>query len=301
MRILIFTLTFLFVSNNMQAQTIQFDSDRAALAFYGDVMINALDDENRILAGEQFAILLKSELSSEGSFEQALDDLKFISVQYPEDRSFRFISWQLKESNTKYAYKTYIQTADSKIQEFTNDKYISEDDVENTYSRNWPSQLVYKVKDTETADGKAYIVFSMRQVDAYNKVKVADVLTFDNGTATFGAPLFVKNADSERPRTYNRIVIMFGADANASLNYNPALEMIVYDNVIPQSGMMPGQGVSKYPDGSYQAYSFVEGKWNHIEKLYNEVMSEAPRPNPVSKKEGGVFGKKLGGTKKRNN
>jgi len=246
-------------------------------------------------------IVFKEEIAKESSFNNSLDSLKFIITQYSEDRSFRFISWQIKMSDDKYGYKTYLQTADSKVQEFTNDSYISEDDLEKTYSRNWPSQLVYKIKDTETPEGKAYIVFSMKQVDAYNKVKVADVLTFENGSAAFGAPIFVKNADSERPRRNNRVVIMFGADANASLNYNPTLEMIVHDNVIPQSGMMPGQGVSKYPDGSYQAYSFQSGSWNHIEKLYNEVMSEAPRPNPVTKKQGGVFGKKIGGSKKRNN
>lgn len=301
MRLLILTFSILYFAQFSVAQGLQFENKNAELAFFGDVMINALDAENRIIAGKQFATLFQDEIDSENSFNNSFDNLKFVITQYSEDRSFRFISWQIQMSDEKYGYKTYLQTADSKVQEFTNDSYISEDDLENTYSRNWPSQLVYKIKDTETAEGKAYIVFSMKQIDAYNKVKVADVLTFKNGTASFGAPIFVKNADSERPRKNNRVVIMFGADANASLNYNPTLEMIVHDNLIPQAGMMPGQGVSKYPDGSYQAYSFKGGNWNHIEKLYNEVMSEAPRPNPVTKKQGGVFGKKIGGTKKRNN
>lgn len=301
MKFLLFTLSIFCAAQVSFAQGIQFENKNAELAFYSDVMINAFDAKNRIIASKQFADLFEKEISSEGSFEKTFDESKSISIQYSEDRSLRFISWQVKESDTKYSYKTYLQTSDGTLQEFTNDSYISEDDLENTYSRNWPSQLIYKIKDTKTADGKAYIVFSMKQVDTYNKVKVADVLTLKDGSASFGSPIFVMNADSERPRKYNRIVMMFGADANASLNYNPGLEMIVYDNVIPQSGMMPGQGVSKYPDGSYQAYSFKEGKWNHIDKLYNEVMSEAPRPNPVNKKPGGgVFGKKIGGTKKKN-
>lgn len=300
MRILILVLSILSFAQLSFAQGINFESKNAALAFYGDVMINAMDAENRILAGEQFSLLFEELISAEGSFDNPLDDMKSISVQYPEDRTFRFISWQIKESDSKYTYKTYLQTADSKINYYTNDSYISEDDIDNIYSRNWPAQFVYKIKDTDTANGKAYIVFTMKQIDTYNKIKVADVLTFEDGTASFGAPIFIKKADSERPRKSNRIAIMFGADANVSLNYNPALEMIVHDNVIPQSGMMPGQGVSKYPDGSYQAYSFNEGAWNHIEKLYNEVMDEAPRPNPVTNKPGGIFGKKIGGTKKRN-
>jgi len=301
MRLLLFAFSFLYLTQGVVAQNIEFPSKTAELAFYGDVMINALDGENRVLAGNQFAALFETEINKEGSFDNTLEDLKFISTQYSEDRSLRFISWQIKESDSKYSYKTYLQSAEGVLQEFTNDSYISEDDTDKTYSRNWPAQLVYKIKDTKTANGKAYIVFSMKQADTYNKVKVADVMTIADGTAEFGAPIFIKNADSERPRKSNRVVIMFGADANVSLNYNPALEMIVHDNVIPQSGMMPGQGVSKYPDGSYQAYKYKEGNWNHIDKLYNEVMSEAPRPNPVTNKPGGVFGKKIGGDKKRGN
>jgi len=300
MKYLLFSFTLLFTTQYCFAQGIQFETRSAELAFYGDAMVNALDANNRMIAADQYSILFDEEISKEGSYENRFEAQKSISIQYAEDESLRFISWQVKESENEYSYKTYLQTADGKVQEFTNDSYISEDDAEDSYTRNWPSQLVYKIKDTETKNGKAYIVFSMKQVDAYNKVKVADVLTFENGSASFGHPLFVKNADSERPRKYNRVVMMFGADANASLNYNPALEMIVFDNVIPQSGMMPGQGVSKYPDGSYQAYRFKDGNWNHIDKLYNQVMDEAPRPNPVNKKPGGVFGKKIGGSKKKN-
>lgn len=297
--LLSFTVTLSVISFAF-SQDLSFADNSSALKFYGDVMINALEDDNRIMAGEQFAQIFDNEIKAEGSFDNSLEDLKFISVQYPEDRSFRFISWQLKESDSKFSYKTYLQTSDSKIQQFTNDGYVSVDDTDKTYSKNWPAQLVYKILDAGSSENKSYVVFGMKQVDQFNKIKVADVLTVKDGLASFGEPLFVKNADSERPRKSNRIVLTYGADANASLNYNPALAMIVHDNVIPQAGMMPGQGVSNYPDGSYQAYELKEGQWKHIDKLYNTTMSEAPRPNPVKKKEGGIFGKKSTAKKKRN-
>ena len=297
--LLVITITLSVLASAI-CQDISFEDNSRALKFYGDVMINALDDENRILAAEQFVQIFDQEINNDGSFDNSLEDLNFISVQYPADRSFRFISWQVKESESKYSYKTYLQTADSKIQQFTNDSYISVDDTENTYTRNWPSQLVYKIQESGTDNNRSYIVFGMKQVDQFNKIKVADVLKLEDGNALFGEPLFVKNAEGDRPRKSNRLVLTYGADANASLNYNPSLAMIVHDNVIPQAGMMPGQGVSNYPDGSYQAYELKEGQWNHIEKLYNTTMSEAPRPKPLDKKAGGIFGKKTAAKKKRN-
>ena len=138
--------------------------------------------------------------------------------------------------------------------------------------------------------GSEMCIRDRKQVDQFNKVKVADVLQVRTDGVSFGAPIFVLNAGSERPRKNNRIIIDYGADGNASLNYNPSLDLIVHDNVIPQSGMIPGQGVSNYPDGSYQAYKLENGQWNHIDKLYNTVMSEAPRPKPVKKKSKSIFG-----------
>lgn len=291
MRTLIFLFGFIIFASSSQAQSISFDDNQDALQFYGDVMINALDAENRIKAATLFQELFEKEYEDQASFDKPLDPLKFVSVQYPEDRSFRLISWQIEESESQYTYKTYLQTADGKLSKFSNDSDITDNDLETTYTRNWPAHLVYKIKDTQTKEGKVYVVFGMKQIDQFNKVKVADVLKLEDGNASFGLPIFVKNADSDRPRKSNRIVLTYGTDGNASLNFNPSLEMIVHDNVIPQSGMMPGQGISYYPDGSYQAYKLAEGQWSHIDKLYNTTLDEAPRPKPISDKSKGIFGK----------
>lgn len=293
MRYLISIVFFsLFTFSTLFSQGLTFEDDKEAMSFYGDVMINALDEANRIKAAEAFQTLFERRLSVENSFDTSLEDLKFISVQYPEDRSFRMLSWEIKESDSSFKYTTYVQTAESKVHKFTNNAYLSDNDLETTFTRNWPAHLVYKIKDTDTENGKSYIVFGMKQIDQYNKVKIADVLQITDDGISFGAPLFVKNAESERPRKSNRVILDYAVDGNASLNYNPSLELIVHDNVIPQAGMMPGQGVSNYPDGSYQAYKLEAGKWNHIEKLYNTIMSEAPRPKPLDKKSKSIFGDK---------
>ena len=292
MRTLFLTLAGVILASSisLSAQGLSFETNEDALAFYGDVMINALDAENRIIAEEAFQTLFEEEISKEGSFEKSLDALKFVSVQYPEDRSFRLISWQLQESESNYTYKTYLQTKEGKFNKFSNDADLTDNDVESTFTRNWPAHLIYKIKDTQTAESKAYIIFGMKQIDQFNKVKVADVLTFSDGNVSFGSPIFVQQADTDNPRKHNRIILSYGADGNASLNYNPSLEMIVHDNVIPQAGMIPGQGVSNYPDGSYQAYKLEGGTWNHIDKLYNQVLDEAPRPKPINRKSKSIFG-----------
>ncbi len=77
-----------------------------------------------------------------------------------------------------------------------------------------------------------------------------------------------------------------------TVNYNPGMEMIVFDNLIVKMSRIPGQGETLVPDGSYVGYVWENDIWNRIDKIATEVMDEAPRPQPILDKRKGkkIFG-----------
>ena len=64
-----------------------------------------------------------------------------------------------------------------------------------------------------------------------------------------------------------------------TLNYDKTLEVVLYDNLIPQSGLASDKQ-SMIPDGSYRGFEFKKGKWKSIKKMFNQKFSEAPLPVP---------------------
>ena len=93
-----------------------------------------------------------------------------------------------------------------------------------------------------------------------------------------------------------RIVKEYSSEASVRMNYDPLMEMVIFDHLITQNGPH-GEGPVNYPDGSYEGYKFEEGRWNYVEKVFDQVQDEAPRPFPVLEGEQKtIFGKdKKGG------
>ncbi len=42
-----------------------------------------------------------------------------------------------------------------------------------------------------------------------------------------------------------------------------------------------GEGPVQIPDGTYEAYRLNNGKWEYVEKVFDQILDEAPRPSPV--------------------
>jgi len=71
--------------------------------------------------------------------------------------------------------------------------------------------------------------------------------------------------------------------------------MIIYDHLITLYSEGPGKGAVPVPDGSYEAYVLKGKKWVYVDKVFNQVLDEAPRDRPVLE---GRKGKDLFGRKK---
>jgi len=272
-------LFFIFLSNFGNAQS----TLKEEIFFYGDVMLNAMDDANRVKAGEKFNSLFYEYV--EQNPQDSLGWLKWVSIQAPDDNAFRIITWELKKDEDNFAYFGYLQLQNGKgfvLEEEASD--YKDVEFESRGKEDWLGAVYYNILKVNETD---YILFGKNQLDKFENLKIAEVLSLEEEDPIFGKEIFQKGAD-----TKSRLVLRYADDASVSLNYNTSLGLIIFDHLIARMGRIEGQGSTFLPDGSYEGYVPQDGLWMYKEKLYDHVFEEAPRPNPVlDKKQKNIFGK----------
>ncbi len=236
--------------------------------------------EHRLQADAQIRTLLGEALSVDNAFSFPFAGLKGISIQYPQDSTFRIFTWQLYFSESDYRYGGFLQTnIDGSeiypLQDHSAEVRMPEYEVMNPDY--WYGAVYYNIKQAGKKKDRHYLLFGYDGYELFRKRKLVDVLVFKEGKPVFGAPLFEHGPGKVK----HRVVREYSAEVSTRLNYDDVMEMIMFDHLIGQNGPH-GEGLTYYPDGSYEAYKLERnGKWVHIEKVFDQVSEEAPRPSPI--------------------
>ena len=283
-------LLCVFSSTNAQENPIPPDPDpekgffeqmEDTLALLAFVIVNDSLEENRFGACREMIPRLVKTLKQEGSFDYPFNRLKSISIQYPQDSTFRIFTWQLYVNKDDYRYYGAIQMNTGSLSLFPLiDRSFNVKAAESAVlpAKEWYGSVYYNIKDVEAKDGKKY--YTLFGFDAYSflkKRKIIDVLSFnEKGEPIFGHPVFKMKEGAEK----NRIIREYSSEVSTRCNYDEILEMIIFDHLITLNGKY-GEGPTNYPDGSYEGFSLKDGVWTYMEKIFDQVSDEAPRPAPI--------------------
>ncbi|MEL7021854.1 MAG: hypothetical protein AAGK47_09605 [Bacteroidota bacterium] len=264
------------------------------LGYLGYKIINDSLHDNRFASVYKFIPTLVRALQHKNSFHYPFERLKSVSIQYPQDSTFRIFTWQVYVEQGIYHYYGAIQMNNEDLQLFPlRDRSEQIQDVAHQVlsSDKWYGALYYNIKQFETPHGTHYALFGFDRVDFFNKSKLIDVLHFREGQPLFGAPVFVSK-QPEQSFTKSRIILEYSAASSIRCNYDEFLEMIIYDHLIEVSQGVPGQGAKKVTDGSYEGFQYKDGMWEHVPKMFTTVSEEAPREVPIldENEEKNIFG-----------
>jgi hypothetical protein len=244
-----------------------FSAAQHDIAFYCDAMANSFEANHRKLAGEKFNQLFSEELAKPNSFTSKFKQLKWISVKEDSAHTFKLFSWQLKGDNGESKSFGYIQMADGSMHKLIDNTNPSVDSEYETYNpTTWLGALYYNIKETSYKGKKAYLLFGYREQGKNQKIKIIDVLTFENKLPQFGAEIF-KTADGDRPDIKTRIIVDYSSFGTVNLNYNEAESLIIHDFVVSRLGIDPEGKPAKVPDGTYVAYEWDGNYWKKIDQL----------------------------------
>lgn len=293
-------LLFLFLVTCLPAQIASEDLEKIrgyedSLIVDGFLVVNDTLPERRFLATKKMILHLKSALKYDYSFHYPFDRLKSVSVQYAPDSTFRVFTWQLMVSPIDYRYFGVIQMNKKEVELIPlADRSATLDSVENSTlsPRQWYGALYYNIKKIEKDGQPYYFLMGYDAFSSRNRRKVLEVLQFTTkGEVVFGAPII----PTQNGESLHRLVLEYYGNSNVRLNYDQALESIVFDHLIEIPGRA-GQGPIMVPDGSYQALQLKADRLVFVDKLFqNQAIEAPPREEPVlgnSSKD--LFGNKKG-------
>jgi hypothetical protein len=260
------------------------------IAFYARIAVTDSILERRLAAQDKLLPTLRAALSVQNAYSYAFDKIQNISIQYPQDGSFRIFTWQLMVTPANYQYFGFIQTNASKsiVYELHDQaKAIQRPETQILSKDKWFGALYYGIRDFKSKDGVKYLLFGFNANDTVEKIKLCEVLTLRGGQPKFGAGVFHKT-ERGRDITHNRLMFYHATDAVMRLNFDNDMDMIVHDHLEDIGKTNKVVGV---PDGTYEAYTLEKGVWEHVKQLKTTEMDEAPTPVPTLGKKAKVVDK----------
>ena len=250
------------------------------LAVLSFAMVNDSTPVKRYASCQKFIKTLVQSLKHENSFDYPFERVKAVSIQYAPDSTFRIFSWQLYVDINEYHYYGTIQMNQPELKLYP--LVDRSEEVEDPYmdileNKNWYGNLIYNIKSFDTDEGKRYLLFGFDGYRFFTKRKIIDVLAFNDDKAILGAPIF----EAEDSTIVNRFVLEYGADARVKMNWHEELDMPVFDHLVEMASPYKGQGNMYIPDGDLDGLKYEDGIWKYQRRVYDTIIDEAPRPEPV--------------------
>lgn len=292
-RVLILLVAFSCCMRYLHAQSViseekltELNKFQDTLKILGDSMLDARDEMMRQSSCYQFIKTMVRALKVEGSYHFTFDSLQRISILYPQDQSFRVFTWALRYDAGTYRYYGTLQMNDPeelKLYPLYDYSDLIRKPLDTITSHaKWVGALYYKLIGMKSQSGKTYYtLLGWDGNDKNSNKKIVEVLSFNSKKVpVFGGSVFDFGKLDERNKL-KRFSIEYKEDAKVSMNYDPEMQMIIFDHLVPESSSAKGEYKTYVPDGSYEGFRWEEGKWRYVENVFTTTQREPPFPNPV--------------------
>ncbi len=306
--ILIFSLLLGFAS---VAQPITAEQRRAlkrsedSLKWSASKMVVGKTFPDRLTADSLFTRQLVRALKTPHSFYYPFDSIQQVSRLYAPDSSFRLFTWQLQVSENLVRQHGAIQmrTYDGSLRLYPlidkSDVTINQEDTVANHL-GWMGAIYYKIVQKRSSNVNYYTLLGYDEHNIRSTKKIIEVLSFVNDEPQFGGRFFSFENDQQFKSSRSRYIMEFKKDAGARLTYDPELDMIVMEHLVSETNE-PNKKWTYIPDGDYEGFRWKNGKWVHVEKIFDQVTPEgqAPMPSPVKDAQGKTIESKLKSTEEQ--
>jgi len=270
-----------------------------SLKTYSIDLIQAINAQNRFKADSLFTKMFVRALKVNHSFYYPFDSLETISKLYPPDSSFRIFTWQMVINDNIIRQHGAIQmkTADGSLKLYPLiDKSDVTINIADTIGNNkgWIGAVYYRIIENKSKSQKYYTLLGYDENNIRSNRKIIEVLNFVNDEPEFGGRYFSFENDAVKLPTLSRYIMEYKKSTGARLTYDENLSMIVFEHLESESNE-PKKKWTLIPDGDYEGFKWNNGKWVHVEKVFNQVTPEGkePVPSPLKDTQGNLQEDKL--------
>jgi len=285
--ILLFVLTSLDAQKPTASDIRILKQKEDSLKFLAKSLIVDSLTAGRMRNDSLFVRTLVRGLQVKNSFYYPFDSVQGISKLYSPDSAFRIFSWSLSYDDFYSRQRAAIQfkTPDGSLRlvpltdysEFTaapTDSIRTKD--------NWIGAVYYNIIKTQHNGKNYYTLFGFDDNSVRSSKKWIDVLSFDNRSMPVFGGNFSFEKDTARRAPQNRFYIEYKKEASALVNYDPEMNMILVDHLISESEEND-KPYTFVPDGDYEGFEWKNGKWVHVNKVFDQKLEDgqAPMPDPI--------------------
>jgi len=227
-------------------------------------IMNAETETEKRTANTAFITNLTEVLQYEKAFKFPFDSLPTIARISSPDNRFRIFNWLLKKDNGTYEYFGIVHYHNKRRKRYEviplvdNSANIRNAEQEDLNATNWYGGLYYQIAYIKKSGRKYYTLFAWDGNDGNSTKKIIDVMYFSGkNKIKFGLPIFKQN----KKESQKRVILEYDAKTSISVKYHSKEQRIVFNHLIPARKDL--QGLEEYyiPDGSFNAYQYVKGKW----------------------------------------
>jgi hypothetical protein len=303
---LFFIILIFCISSAIQAQKIS-PADLKLLRSKEDslkllaknVIVDSLTAK-RMRSDSLFVRTLVRTLQIKNSFYYPFDSLKGIAKVYAPDSTFRIFSWTLSFDDYYSRQRAAIQmrTADGSLKLIPLRDYseFTAKPMDSVRTKdNWIGAVYYNIIKTQHNGKNYYTLFGYDDNSVRSNKKWIEVLHFnDKKEPIFGGPFFsFSNTYKKRPVQY-RYSIEYKKDASTLVNFAPDENVILVDHLVSETDETD-KPYTFIPDGDYEGFKWQNGKWVHINKVFNFKLKdgEFPMPDPIRDEKGNNNEEKL--------
>jgi hypothetical protein len=245
-------------------------------------MVFGASPADRFRSDSSFVRTLVRALRTKNSFYYPFDSIA-ISKLYSPDSAFRIFTWQLQKDEYVYLQKGAIQMnmPDGSLKLFPlHDVSMFTNPADSVRTRqNWVGAIYYRIVLKTHNNKKYYTLLGFDDFSVSSNKKWMDVLTFnDQGEPLFGGPIAYKDsATAKSARLRPRFNIEYKKEAKTFFNYDPELDMIVFDHLISETNE-PERRETYIPDGDFEGFKWQNGQWVHVDKVFNFQLKDGQFP-----------------------
>lgn len=288
-----------FCQSSSKSNTPGFAKMEDSLKTYAAKIIQSASSKERFTSDSIFTRIFVRALKMNNSFQYPFDSLLTISKLYPPDSSFRIFTWQLviSENLTRQHGAIQMRTYDGTLKLFPlidkSDVTVAQTDTVGNHL-GWIGAVYYKLIQNRSMNQNYYTLLGFDENNIKSSRKIIEVLRFANDEPQFGGRYFSFENDKEFKSSQSRYILEFKKDAGTRLAYDVNMDMIVFEHLQSETNE-PQKKWTMIPDGDYEGFKWQNGKWIHVEKVFNQVTPEGqePVPAPIKDDKGNTTEEKL--------
>ena len=251
-------------------------------------------------ADSMFIRTLVRALQIRNSFYYPFDSVIGISKLYAPDTSFRIFTWAIEYdayySRQRGAIQLRTANGSLKLIPLRDNSEFTANPMDSVRTKdNWIGAVYYNMIKTEYKGKNYYTLFGFDYNSAMSSKKWIEVLTFnERNEPLFGGKYFTFNRDSVPQPPQYRFSIEYKKDATAFVNYSEDEKMIMIDQLVSETNE-PQKKWTLVPDGDYEGFKWINGKWVHIADVFNMKLKNGQFPidDPIYDPKGNPNEKKL--------